>query len=48
MIFRKEDHQALQVMYHFRAEPQVASGVPELVHEFTIRELPLPIRPGLN
>jgi branched-chain amino acid transport system substrate-binding protein len=36
MILRKEDHQALQVMYHFRSE---AKGAPELVHEFTIPEL---------
>jgi branched-chain amino acid transport system substrate-binding protein len=48
MIFRKEDHQSLQVMYHFRTEPRDASDVPELVHEFTIPELPLPIRSGLN
>jgi branched-chain amino acid transport system substrate-binding protein len=46
MIFRKEDHQALQVMYHFRSEPQTAGGAPELVHEFAIPELTLPIGSG--
>ncbi len=39
MILRKEDHQALQVMYHFRSEPTIAGGAPELVHEFAIQEL---------
>jgi len=33
MVFRKEDHQALQSMYHFKikADPNVAWGIPELV-----------------
>jgi len=43
MIFRKEDHQALQAMYQFRTEPRPVSGAaprpPELVHAFTIPEI---------
>jgi branched-chain amino acid transport system substrate-binding protein len=33
MTFRKEDHQAMQDMYHFRIknDPAFAWGVPELV-----------------
>lgn len=44
MIMRKEDHQALQVMYHFklRVDPDVAWAVPELVKEQTIEELNIP------
>jgi branched-chain amino acid transport system substrate-binding protein len=39
MIFRKEDHQALQSMYHFKikADPAVAWGIPELVRELRIQ-----------
>ena len=39
MIFRKEDHQALQSMYAFRikVEPDVAWAVPELTREITHR-----------
>src|ERR1035437_3730800 len=46
MIFRKEDHQALQVMYHFKikVDPAVAWAIPELVHEITIEEMDIPIR----
>ncbi|MFT5590542.1 MAG: branched-chain amino acid transport system substrate-binding protein [Bradyrhizobium sp.] len=46
MIFRKEDHQALQSMYHFKikVDPAFPWGVPELVHEITIDEMKLPIR----
>jgi hypothetical protein len=35
MTFRKEDHQAMQSMYHFKikADPAFAWGVPELVRE---------------
>ena len=34
MTFRKEDHQAMQSMYHFKikVDPAFAWGVPELVH----------------
>ncbi len=46
MTFRKEDHQALQSMYHFKikADPAFAWGVPELVHEIKASEMDIPIR----
>jgi len=46
MTFRKEDHQALQSMYHFRikVDPAFAWGVPELVHEIKADEMNVPIR----
>ena len=46
MIFRKDDHQALQSMFHFRikVDPAVAWAIPELVDEVTIDEIKLPIR----
>jgi len=46
MTFRKEDHQALQSMYHFKIknDPAFAWGVPELVREITPADMPLPIR----
>lgn len=46
MIFRPEDHQALQSMYHFRirVDPAVAWGIPDLVEELTIEDLPVPVR----
>ena len=46
MTFRKEDHQALQSMYHFRikVDPAFAWGVPELVREIKIEEMNIPIR----
>ncbi|WP_198968692.1 substrate-binding domain-containing protein [Xylophilus sp. ASV27] len=46
MTFRKEDHQAMQSMYHFRikVDPAFAWGVPELVHEITPAEMQIPIR----
>jgi branched-chain amino acid transport system substrate-binding protein len=46
MTFRKEDHQALQSMYHFRikADPAYAWGVPELVREIKPEDIDLPIR----
>jgi branched-chain amino acid transport system substrate-binding protein len=45
MVFRKEDHQALQSMYHFRikADPNVAWGVPELVRELKIEDMKIPV-----
>ena len=48
MVFRPEDHQALQSMYHFkiRVDPDVAWAIPELVRELTIEDLPIPIRNG--
>ena len=46
MTFRKEDHQALQSMYHYKikVDPAFAWGVPELVHEITAAEMAIPIR----
>ncbi len=46
MIFRKEDHQALQSMYHFKikVDPAVAWAIPELVREIKIEEMNIPIR----
>ncbi len=48
MTFRREDHQAMQSMYHFRIrnDPALAWGVPELVHEITAEEMKIPIRNG--
>ncbi|MBC7705972.1 MAG: substrate-binding domain-containing protein [Rhodoferax sp.] len=45
MTFRKEDHQAMQSMYHFKikVDPAFAWGVPELVHEITAAEMDIPI-----
>lgn len=46
MIFRKEDHQALQAMYHFKikVDPKVAWAIPELVREIKIEDMDIPIR----
>jgi len=46
MTFRKEDHQAMQSMYHFKikVDPAFAWGVPELVHEIKAEEMDVPIR----
>ena len=46
MTFRKEDHQAMQSMYHFKIknDPAVPWAVPELVHEITASEMNVPIR----
>ncbi|MDQ6685548.1 MAG: substrate-binding domain-containing protein [Pseudomonadota bacterium] len=46
MTFRKEDHQAMQSMYHYRvkADPAFAWGVPELVREIKPEEMQVPIR----
>ena len=46
MTFRKEDHQALQSMFHFKikVDPAVAWAIPELIDEVTIDEIKLPIR----
>ncbi len=46
MTFRKEDHQAMQSMYHFRikADPAFAWGVPELVREIKPEEMGVPIK----
>lgn len=46
MTFRKEDHQAMQSMYHFRikVDPAFNWGVPELVREIKPEEMNVPIR----
>jgi branched-chain amino acid transport system substrate-binding protein len=46
MTFRKEDHQAMQSMYHFKikVDPAFAWGVPELVHEIKPEEMQVPVR----
>ena len=46
MTFRKEDHQAMQDMFHFRIknDPAFAWGVPELVRVIKAEELQIPIR----
>ncbi len=46
MTFRKEDHQAMQSMYHFKikVDPAFAWGVPELVREIKADEMAIPIR----
>jgi branched-chain amino acid transport system substrate-binding protein len=46
MTFRREDHQALQSMYHFRIrnDPSLAWAVPELVREIKIEDMNIPIR----
>jgi branched-chain amino acid transport system substrate-binding protein len=45
MTFRKEDHQAMQAMYHFKikADPAVAWGIPELVREIKAEDMAVPI-----
>jgi branched-chain amino acid transport system substrate-binding protein len=44
MTFRKEDHQAMQSMYHFKikVDPAFAWGVPELIREIKPEELNVP------
>ena len=46
MTFRKEDHQAMQSMYHFKIknDPAFAWGVPELVREIKPEDMDIPIR----
>ncbi len=46
MTFRKEDHQAMQSMFHFRikVDPAVAWGIPVLVREIRPDEMNVPIR----
>ena len=46
MTFRKEDHQAMQSMFHFKvkADPAFEWGVPELVREIKAEEMNIPIR----
>ncbi len=46
MTFRREDHQAMQSMYHFKikVDPKLAWAVPELVREIKAEEMAIPIR----
>ena len=46
MVFRKEDHQALQSMYHFRVkvDPNLAWADNELVRELKIEDMTIPIK----
>lgn len=46
MTFRKEDHQAMQSMYHFKikVDPAFPWGVPDLVREIKADEMLVPIR----
>jgi branched-chain amino acid transport system substrate-binding protein len=46
MMFRKEDHQALQSMYHFRVKvnPDLAWAENELVRELKIEDMTIPIK----
>ena len=46
MVFRKEDHQALQSMYAFKikVDPNVAWAIPELTREIKIEDIDVPIR----
>jgi branched-chain amino acid transport system substrate-binding protein len=45
MMFRPEDHQALQSMYHFkiRVDDDVDWAIPELVREITADEMDIPL-----
>lgn len=46
MVFRKEDHQALQSMYHFKVkvDPNLAWAVNEPVRELKIEDMTIPIK----
>jgi branched-chain amino acid transport system substrate-binding protein len=46
MNFRKEDHQAMQAMYHFRIKKDQKSewDLLELVREIPASEMPVPIK----
>jgi branched-chain amino acid transport system substrate-binding protein len=46
MTFRKEDHQAIQSMYHFKikVDPAFPWGVPELVREIKPADMNVPVR----
>ena len=46
MSFRKEDHQALQSMYHFRIKKNQANewDLLELVREIPVTDMPLPVK----
>ena len=46
MTFRKEDHQAMQSMYHFKikVDPAVDWAIPELVREIKPEEMKVPVK----
>jgi branched-chain amino acid transport system substrate-binding protein len=46
MVFRKDDHQAMQPMYHFKvkANGKDENDLLDLVREIPIAELPVPVR----
>jgi branched-chain amino acid transport system substrate-binding protein len=46
MVFRPEDHQALQSMYAFKikVDPNVKWAIPELIKEYTWKDMDIPIR----
>ena len=46
MTFRKEDHQALQVMYHFKvkADGKDANDLLDLVNTIPADQMPIPVR----
>jgi branched-chain amino acid transport system substrate-binding protein len=46
MTFRKEDHQAMQSMYHFKikVDPSVQWAIPELVREIKPEDMKVPVR----
>ena len=46
MMFRADDHQVLQSIYHFKikVDPDVEWGIPELVRELSIDDMPVPVR----
>jgi branched-chain amino acid transport system substrate-binding protein len=46
MTFRKEDHQAMQSMYHFKikVDPNVQWAIPQLVREIKPEEMKVPVR----
>jgi branched-chain amino acid transport system substrate-binding protein len=46
MTFRKEDHQAMQAMYHFRVKKDWKDDVDmlELVREIPAQDIHVPIR----
>ncbi len=46
MTFRKEDHQAMQSMYHFKikVDPKVDWAVPELVREIKPEDMKVPVK----
>jgi len=48
MIFRRQDHQALQQMYEFRikVDPKVAWAISELVRVLKISDMDIPIKNG--